>query len=289
MYRYQRINCENLDFPLIIFDLQKYLPKLDGVQLRQSVALASQMPFELNTCLELVALKHIQYGELPFSDITPHIIIGTEIAIEYFCGDWRDGYQPCPKIVRHPFSGEPVEIPEANRPCYSREDCRKHLTWDEEFIRGALYALWTDNRDALNKITSYLDDDLVDFGIFDCSESDAWFCILLGKFLQKQSLQKNIHIVKMIREKSRRRAKLLLDVLESIENNPKQFCDNISKYVKYFIKNEIDTEVRGSAALYLSPIASLLWEVARYCEIELPILSEDIMDRIITRNSIGLD
>jgi hypothetical protein len=270
MYRYQRINCENLDFPLIISDLQKYLPKLNEIQLRQSVALEGQMAFELNMCMELAAIKHIQYEKLPFNDIAPYIITGTKIAIEYFYGDWREAYQIYPASL------------------YNRQDCRKHLTWDEEFVRGALYALWTDNKDALNKITNYLDDDLVDFGMFDCSESDAWFYVLLGKFLQKQSLQKNIHITKIIREKSRRRAKLLLEILESMENNSEQFCDKVSKYIKYFIKNEIDTE-SGAAAHHLSPIASLLWEVARYFEIELPILPEEIMDRIITRKSIGLE
>jgi hypothetical protein len=56
--------------------------------------------------------------------------------------------------------------------------------------------------------------------------------------------------------------------------------------VKHFIKNEvkIDEGFTGVISIY----ASLLWNYARLCKIKLPILPEEIMDRIITPQSVGL-
>lgn len=221
-------------------------------------------------------------------DIVPYLKKGAWIAFEYFWGNWRDGYQPCPKIVYDPWHGESFEIPEANRPCYSREACRNRLTWDNEFIEGLLCAFWTNDLTNITKLSQWVDSDLIEDSYFESHIMDAWILIILGKFIHKKTLSGSEFILDKIRNSKRRRAKLLLDIIQAIDQkNHEDFSKTIISYIKFFIKNETDATISLHLGT-ISEIASLLWETARYFEIELPILSEEIMDRIITRESIGL-
>jgi hypothetical protein len=287
-FRYQRLECgEGANLPFLVESLQEDLPILGGILTGQRKGdIPGWLSSDLRNCIDVACIKHVEY-ESPFCDIVPYLKKGVWITMEYFEGNWRDGYQPCPKIVCHPFSGEPFEIPEANRPCYSREECRKQWSWDDEFIDGLLCAFWTNDFISAIKISQWVDSDLID-NYFECHIMDAWILIILGKFIHKKTLSGSEFIIDKIQNSKRRRAKLLLDIIKAIDQkNHENFSRTIMSYVKFFIKNEADTTLSLSY-YHISRIASLLWETARYFEIELPILSEEIADRVITRETIGV-
>jgi hypothetical protein len=288
-FRYQRLECDDsAELPFIVKSLQEDLPILGGILTGQREgSIDGWLIYDLHNCIDIACIKHVEY-ESPFYDIASYLKKGAWIAFEYFWGNWRDGYQPCPKIVHHPFSGEPFEIPEANRPCYSREDCRNQLSWDDEFIDGLLCAFWTNDLINITKISQWVDSDLIEDSYFESHIMDAWILIILGKLIHKKTLSGSEFILDKIRNNKRRRTKLLLDIIQVIDQkNHKDFSKVIINYIKFFVKNETDPTLPLRFG-YMSKIASLLWETARYFEIELPILSEEIMDRIITRESIGL-
>ena len=269
MLRNQRINTGRINTGIVISNLQNMLPDISHLSQRKRRGDTDcVLRSEINCCVELARMTHLQY-ELPFGDTLPYIKKGRDVAIEYFYGNWRESYQKFPASI------------------YTRDDCRKELRWDEEFQHGILCALWIGDEKNLAKLASWVDDDLVDYGIYDCSEVDAWFLVLLAKFLKGESLQTNSHIVEIIRKKNRRRPKLLLDVLESIENVPIRFGEVLAKYVKYYVKSEFNPE-ETSPLDCVSKMASVLWATAKRVDVVMPLLPEEIMDRIMTSESIGL-
>ena len=269
MLRHQRLETINIDYRHFVSILREELPKIDdSLQHKRRGSTDGWLSCALTWSHELARMTHLQY-ELPFGDTLPYIKKGRDVAIEYFYGNWRESYQKFPASI------------------YTRDDCRKELRWDEEFQHGILCALWIGDEKNLAKLASWVDDDLVDYGIYDCSEVDAWFLVLLAKFLKGESLQTNSHIVEIIRKKNRRRPKLLLDVLESIENVPIRFGEVLAKYVKYYVKSEFNPE-ETSPLDCVSKMASVLWATAKRVDVVMPLLQEEIMDRIMTSESIGL-
>jgi hypothetical protein len=234
---------------------------------------------DLTNCACTFYAKHC---ELDLPDINLEELGQTcgRLAIEYFFGDWREGYAD-----RAPDGGISMYWDEEK---WSREKCRKKMDWIRGFHRSLLCTLLIDNIDFARHIAKWVDEDLWDTYLNeDSTVEDVYYFTILGKIICGESWEICTSITEKILKSHRRRPKLLLDVLESIvKKDDIAFEKTIHKYLKHFLKNEI--KIDGWYEGVISIYASVLWNYARLEGIKLPLFSEEIMDRIITPQSVGL-
>ena len=112
----------------------------------------------VSQALHLVFLGYL--GAIPsghkFSDVTVQARAGVAKALEYFYGDWREGYKS--------FSySEPM----------SRSQTRPELGWIDPYREGLLLALYVDDETAIRRLIEWPDTDLpVDDGYFNLTAGD---------------------------------------------------------------------------------------------------------------------
>jgi hypothetical protein len=203
-----------------------------------------------------------------------------QLAIEYFFGDWRNGYAD-----RAPDGSIPTDWDEDK---WSREKCRKEMHWAIGFHGSLLCTLIVNNIEATRKIAQWVDEDLCDtYWQENFSVEDILYLTVFGKIIRGEKWEYCNSIIEKISKSRRRRPKLLLEVLESIiKKDDVAFENSIQKYMKHFLKSEarIDEGYEGVISVY----ASVLWNYASLEGIKLPLFPEEIMDRIVTPQSVGL-
>lgn len=174
---------------------------------------------------------------------------------------------------------------------YLRERATRQLMgWSDKYPEGILCALLLDDEKAIKEIADYLDEDIVDSDAYLLNNLDEMcgrFLVLHAIFLAGKNYDAYAHLAEQIRKGKKKRAKLLLDVLEAIvAKDNDRFGKTFQEYIKYFNKREVDLDSGSSDNI--SILGSILWETARISGISLPQLPEEIMDRVITRETIGL-
>jgi hypothetical protein len=175
---------------------------------------------------------------------------------------------------------------------YEREwSTRQTMRWTEIHPIGILCALLNGDKESIKKIAEYLDEDMIESGeyLFTVCENEmeGRFLVLLSVLLAEKSYDAYLHLAEQIHQGKKKKAKLLLEVLDSIvtkDNN--RFTKTFQEYIKYFIKREVD--LSGGADESVSILGSILWETARIQGISLPNLPEEIMDRVVIRETIGI-
>jgi hypothetical protein len=233
---------------------------------------------DIGHCINVFYTKHLEL-DFTCNDLTEIGRMCGQLAIDYFFGDWRDGYADTDAEGKIASYWDGI--------CWSREVCRQKMDWIDPFYESLICTFLVNDIDVVRRIAEWVDVDIWDMYLLDHTVEDAMFLTVLGKIIRGEQWKDCISIIEKITSSRRRRPKLLLPILESIFNsNDTDFSESIQKYVKHFIKNEvkIDEGFTGVISIY----ASLLWNYARLCKIELPILPEEIMDRIITPQSVGL-
>jgi hypothetical protein len=220
---------------------------------------------DIDFCTQVVCMKHAEIPmDIELDNIEFFVRKGVEIAIETF---WTKS--PSGKYLRNTIGLVDHD-------------------WVYIYPSALFCALILSNDESLNRLTGWIvDESLLEEPVVDITEIDMFFIVVLSKYICSQSLDEHPHLIESIRLSKRRRPKILLNVLESINHKDQySFANSTEKYIKHFIKNEVDLSDGnwGSLSLY----ASCLWEVARRAGIQLPILPEEIMDRIVTRESVGL-
>jgi hypothetical protein len=220
---------------------------------------------DIDFCTQVVCMKHVEIPmDIELDNIEFFVQKGVDIAIETF---WTKN--PSGEYLRNTIG-------------------LVDHAWVFIYPESLFCALILSNTESLNRLANWIiNESLLEEPAVGITEMDMFFIVVLSKYICSQSLDEHPHLIESIRSSRRRRPKLLLDVLESINHRDYlSFASSIDKYVKHFIKNEVDLSNGnwGSLSLY----ASYLWEIARRAGIQLPILSEEIMDRIVTRESVGL-
>jgi hypothetical protein len=174
---------------------------------------------------------------------------------------------------------------------YEREKyTRNMIGWTGIHTIGILCALLNGEKEFTKKIAEYPDEDIIgndgDY-LFDTDEMESSFLVLLSVLLAEKPYETYSHLAEQIRQGKKKKAKLLLEVLDAIvtKDNDK-FTKTFQEYIKYFIKREVD--LSGGADESVSILGSILWETARIQGISLPKLPEEIMDRVVTRETIGV-
>jgi hypothetical protein len=217
---------------------------------------------------DLAYIAHIfcaRHCELPLniSDKQVHQMIrkGIQIIIRYYYDNW-----------------------------YEREQyTRQMMEWTGIHPTGILCALLNGEKESIKKIAAYLDEDMLESGdyIFNIDEMDGRFLILLSVLLAEKPYDAYWHLAEQIRQGKKKKAKLLLNVLDAIvAKDNDQFTKTFQEYIKYFIKREMD--LSGGHGESVSILGAILWETARIKGISLPNLPEEIMDRVVTRETIGI-
>ncbi|MDR1291655.1 MAG: hypothetical protein LBK06_10690 [Planctomycetaceae bacterium] len=215
---------------------------------------------EISPCFEIACLKH---AEIPadkiLDDVTPFLQKCATISIDYF---WQLDNK----------SGKYI---------------RQSVEWAFVYPMSLMCSLWLAEETSIFRIAEWSNETIEYQPDADMSKMDTLFFIILSRFICSGTLSNNKHLIEIIRSNKARRPKLLVDVLEAIEQKDTLLFQNtLEKYIKHYIKNEVDSNsIEGSISLY----ASLVWETARYEGLVLPSFPEDIMDRIVTRESIGCD
>lgn len=166
---------------------------------------------------------------------------------------------------------------------------RQMMEWSRIVPDALFVTLLCGDYAATEKILDWLDDDVIESGdhIFEITEMDARVLVLLAAFVCGRPKEKYQPLVEKIRAGKKRRAKFMLSILEAIEaKDDAAFAKAFQDFVKYYIKSEIklDSGTYGSLCI----LGSILWEVARWKGIHLPTLPDEMMDRIVTRETVRL-
>jgi hypothetical protein len=268
--RYERISyCrDNIDgnYNQIIDAIDRNMPDIG----KRSLDSDFKGNISGTTFHDLVDVEYILYArhcELPLniSDEQAHQMIrkGVQIILHYYFDNWHE-----------------------------REwSTRQTMRWTGIHPTGILCALLIGDKESIKKIAEYLDEDMIESGeyLFPVCEDEmiGSFLVLLSVLLAEKSYDAYSHLAEQIRQGKKKKAKLLLEVLDAIvaKDNDK-FAKTLQEYIKYFIKREVD--LSGGADESVSTLGSILWETARIQGISLPKLPEEIMDRVVTRETIGV-
>lgn len=192
--------------------------------------------------------------------------------MEYFYGDWRNAYQIFPDET------------------YGLEDCRQKLPWINSFRIGILASLLLNDSRHLQEFAKWVGDDLGTYGESGPRKmGDVDWYLLLGHYIRDGSLEPHAALAEKVRSSNRPRTKMALGVLEAVEEgNLKKTEKAFVKKVKNFVKTEILANQPTLTVVLIDYDSSILWNIGLQKGVELPELPEEIMDRIVTSQSMGL-
>lgn len=190
---------------------------------------------------------HDAWVEFGLDVVQPEVPIGTAMAVDYFHGPWRDAYKP--------WDDEDW--------IWDRKKCRAELEWVDPFREGLICALYTEDRDAFNKILAYpAGGGLADLeGTLDRTREDRAFYELLGAYgAGNQALvQQQLEVVRNVR---RTRVKLLASMFEAmLVTDTKAFTKSTNKYLAGYRKSEFRTN-RLDVAISLD--GTIVWHLGRF-------------------------
>jgi hypothetical protein len=227
----------------------------------------------------------ICHFEIPYFEKTSKFFveIGIDRTIEYFYGDWREGYRE--------FDYE-KPMP--------REHWRYNLNWCSSFRYGLLFALLSQDKEPLQRIVEWIENDLY-YDKDSYSAQEMAFQLVIAYHIRGKSPKDYSEQVDLINKSHKQLPKMCLAIFDTmIKQDISGFEKMVCKLVKWHIKNLIrkypdrpklkvnPVEFRYHPENIVSLEASWLWNVARLSGMKIPTnLPEEIMDRIITPQSVG--
>jgi hypothetical protein len=214
--------------------------------------------------LTLVYLGYL--GAIPsgheFSDVAAQARAGAARALEYFHGDWREGYRVF-------YYSEPM----------TREQTRAKLGWIEPYREGLLMALCVDDEPTIRRLIDWPDADLpVDDGAWNLTAGDNLAQIALACRLRGEPETKVTQVVKRLQASKRKRVSVFWSAAVAIlENESREFAASLKQLCDLCWKQapEKDRLLRPHVD------GSILWHLARRTGIALPNLPERSLDRIV--------
>jgi hypothetical protein len=207
------------------------------------------------------------------------IKIGIEWTIEFFYGEWREKYRE--------FENEKY--------------WRYYLYWETCFRYGLLFSLLAQDKEPLLRIAEWIENDLY-YDKDSYSAQEMAFQLIIAYYIRGKSPNDYSEQVDLINKSHKRFPKMCLTVFDAVINqDTSNFEKSISKLVNWHIKNLIQkypdkphrgvlnpVEFRYHPENMISLEASWLWNIALISGMKMPELPEEVMDRIVTPQSIGL-
>jgi len=159
------------------------------------------------------------------------------------------------------------------------------FTWFEDIRRGILFALILQDEASLQKLLEFIDIDLAyDEGTFDLPRQDNYFYMLLSFWVRDVEPEKQAMLKKRIKAG---RAKHMIKGLEAIEKGDREALKTAMLAVaKHHWEKEFSPR---HPVLAVMIEGSILWNIARRAGVELMDLPENVMDRIVRRETLGID
>jgi hypothetical protein len=283
--RYERVNfmCLNNTY------IQYFINHINGIcDTRDSrdYTMTSKAGW-LETDIRDIFLGLLYYHfEVPYPnhDVLFFIEKGIEWTIEYFYGDWREGYRE--------FSYE-KPMP--------REYWRYHLRWNPCFRHGLLFALLAQDKEPLLRIAEWIENDLY-YDKNSYSAQEIAFQLIIAYYIRGKSPNDYSEQVDLINKSHKRFPKMCLAIFDTIvTQDTLEFERLMSKFIQWYIQSLIKkypdkphlianpVEFRYHPQNIISQEASWLWNIALISGMKMPTnLSDEIMDRIVTPQSVGL-
>jgi hypothetical protein len=176
----------------------------------------------------------------------------------------------------------------------------KWISWNRQFYIGTLFSLLKNDRQSLQKISRWVDHAAMAMNNkhpFDISTSATinYFSPLffaLAQYFCEEPHEKYVKEINCIKEGTRSVIKTFLKIWESIDSQDsnafkKQFVQLVNKHIQKSAKTKPPgTFMPGNI---ISEEATWMWNIALRSGMEMPELPEEIMDRIVTPQSIGLE
>jgi hypothetical protein len=253
-------------------DIKKEISKLGVYGIADKPREQGYLEGDIDSCTHLIFLRHCEF-QLPYSDIQIKKILAKtgKISVDYFFGGCQDSYDP--------ITGQ-LKI---------RKRRTKNSYWFSPYAYSLLCLLLIEDTTALNIVAKWPLESLTpDMGY---SNEDVWFYVVLGNIIRGKSWDSCSRLIKKINAGHRRMPKTLLHLLESVvQNNTITFERQMVNFMPNFIKYSKREQVDLYQYIYpdISVEASIFWNIARIRGMNLPSFSNEIMDRIITPQSIGL-
>jgi hypothetical protein len=222
----------------------------------------------LSHYFDVLHLKHLGV-DVPGLDIPTCLQRIVALTEEYFLGDWRD-------------SGDAYDE------AHDRAGWRQEAYWVDEFRKGLLVTLLTDNRAALRSICSFVGPDLPpDEGSWDRVDDDRHvlihFAEVLPEFVQSRRLPVNWDFMSV----RRKRAKAMLQGLQCLpENDEQNFVKAVQVVVDSFVQSDFKDPTHSRVPV--SWEGSILYRLAEIVWPKTPSLADKTMDYLLTRESLGL-
>jgi len=223
---------------------------------------------DLFSNLNILQLLHLQYEDA-FKTTHETLEFMSNLVVDYFLGDWRDN--ACCS------DGEGM----------TRDECRKELEWQDPLREGLVAITVSQDNENLEKLCTYPEEDLFfDEGSWDRTKDDNTCFIVLARFIRDKSLDSSQELVTRLEKSRRKRPKLFIAVLKAIaEHDKDRIRATMLDYMKQYIKVELDKDV----SMIVSIDGTILWNLAVMKCGELEPLDQELMDFIITQESLGLN
>ncbi|MDO5577229.1 MAG: hypothetical protein Q4F84_09125 [Fibrobacter sp.] len=278
MLRYQRLGYEDMkDMRAGWKNIQDRIPEMGKLCPNITNGLQTDIVY----CYDILRYEHLQTNH-PFENIRIYAEKGVELGKEYFYGKWRDSYQKF------------LDTPGLTR--FSREECRRVTPWIVPLTYSILLSLLLNDTKSTLSFAEYIGDNLYSdvcdyYGASILPQYVAYWNVL-GYGIKNNTLIGCEEQKSIIENSSRRIYKMLLTCLESLfSRNVDLFQTTFRKYMELFNKQVTDPKNKRSkwSYFYMSLDGSILWNYANsILNANMPEFSEEIMDRILTASSCGL-
>ncbi|MDR2641512.1 MAG: hypothetical protein LBC74_01830 [Planctomycetaceae bacterium] len=206
---------------------------------------------------------------------------------------------PSPPIKAKVFINNAIETAIAYFYC-GKKTKSTIIHWNQPFYFGTLFSLLKNDRESLKKIAEWVDHTVMNMPNhhpFDILTGGTinYFSPLFFVFAQyfrdvpRKNYSKEIESIK---NGYRSSTKTLLNIWENIYT---QNTDNFEKQLVQLVNKHIHKISGLKPPLNSEPIniisleATWMWNIALRSGMEMPVLPEEIMDRIVTPQSIGLE
>ncbi len=244
----------------------EFIPNVEESKLREDYdqSFVRWQAITLRVHVALFSHFGVDHVYVPTSE---YVRLGIDGAIDFFFGDWRDGFEI--------FPGKALTV----------DQCRKEISWFDPLRGGLVLALLMDDEESAKTICEYPGADAVQQEIDGATEDHEFFLLLAG-YLRGASLDELKASSDVIESGRRRRPKHWLNILRAIDNGQvEEVTKALKQYLTYFRQTEQNAEYFIEA---ISLDASILWNLARIRGLEIAELSVEDWDVVMTPESCGL-
>ena len=216
---------------------------------------------------DILQLRHLEWLQV-IRDAEVTLGQMSKLAVDYFCGAWRDSLMHDGVVL-------------------DRQGTRTTFEWFDPLRLGLVASLLLRGNEDLRAIVDFVGPDLRrDDGAWDRTKDDNQFYCALAAFIREGNLSGCKDVVSQVAKSRSRRPRMMVACLVSIASASRdRFATEFAGVVKLFR----DFEFAGDQGrVVASWDATVLWNLACMRGLDPHAASDELMDFVITRSSLGL-